>query len=67
MKIKVITTENKHLDEPYYSEIVDAVHNGLDTVTFEPYTVNIVSVYTADDMRVIVVDMIKAHNERIGG
>jgi hypothetical protein len=57
MKIKIITQENKPIDEPYYSEIVDAVHNGLDTVTLEPYTVNIVSVYTADDMRVIVVEV----------
>ena len=64
MKTKVITTENKHLDEPYYTEIVDAVHNGLDTVTFGEKRVNIVSVYTADDMRVIVVEV--AHNERLG-
>jgi len=56
MKTKEQTTENKHLAEPYYSEIVDAVHNGLDTVTFGEKMVNIVSVYTADDMRVIVVE-----------
>jgi hypothetical protein len=62
MKTKVITRENKHLLEPYYSEIVDAVHNGLDTVLFDDKRVNVVSVYTTDGDKTIVVEVVDARS-----
>lgn len=58
MTTKVTTRDGKYLGEPYHTEIIEAVHNGFDSVTFGDNRANIVSVYSTDEYKMIVVEVV---------